>query len=171
MGPLFETITDLAKGRQSLQRRRYGIIEARDGSFYRVRLRPFPKITTGLEIALLGTWYHRYRPGDRCLLYYNQPRRFPNFLALKYFVSARDTRVSTVRRVLETLDEIARLKRIDALLCDAANWRLSTAIMVRLGWEPHCPSRWHRFFIRRFYGNYPSPAGWLPGQLSQSGTV
>jgi hypothetical protein len=42
-----------------------------------------------------------------------------------------------------------------------ANWRLSAAIMARAGWEPHCPSRWHRFFIRRFYGSYPAPPLWI----------
>jgi hypothetical protein len=24
-----------------------------------------------------------------------------------------------------------------------------------MGWEPHKPQRWHRNFIRRFYGVYP----------------
>ncbi len=30
--------------------------------------------------------------------------------------------------------------------------------MDRLGWEPHKPQRWHRNFIRRFYGQYPDIA-------------
>jgi hypothetical protein len=59
------------------------------------------------------------------------------------------------------LDEIARLKRSDALLCDVSNWRISERLMARFGWEPHCPSRWHRHYIKRFYGEYPPPAGWL----------
>jgi hypothetical protein len=98
----------------------------------------------------LGGWYHRLVPGDHCRLCYNQPRRFPNYLAVMSLVSARNTTLATIRRVLEALDEIARIKGVDALLCDAANWRLSTAIMCRWGWEPHCPSYWHRHFIRRF---------------------
>jgi hypothetical protein len=167
MARWFETVTNLQHGRDALLRRRYGIIEARDGGFYRVRLRPYPKIGTVPEALLIGGWYHRYRHADRCLLYYNQPRRFPNFLAVKYFVSARDTRLCTVRRMLEALDEIARIKRSDAILCDAANWRLSTAIMARFGWQPHAPSRWHRHFIRRFYGVYPPPAGWIGGGIDQ----
>jgi hypothetical protein len=160
--PLFQTITDLTAGAEELRARRYGVIEAQDGHFYRVRLRPFPKIGSVPEILLLGDAYHRLVGGDRCLLYYNQPRRHSNFLAVKYLVSARGTRLATVQRALEVLDEIARLKRVDALLCDVANWRLSTAIMTRWGWEPHCPSRWHRHFIRRFYGEYPLPAEWIP---------
>ena len=137
------------------------MIEARNGVFYRVRLRPYPKVASIPGISLIGGWYHRHRRKDRCLLYYNQPKRCPNFLVVKYFVSARNTQVGTIRRTIEALDEIARIKLSDAILCDAANWRLSTAIMARLGWQPHCPSRWHRHFIRRFYGIYPSPAGWI----------
>ena len=30
--------------------------------------------------------------------------------------------------------------------------------MARLGWEPHKPQRWHRNYIRRFYGTYPTVA-------------
>ena len=169
MRPLFETVTDLAAGAEVLRRRHYGVIEARGGRFLRVRLRPFPKFASVPEILLFGEAYHQYVRTDRCVLYYNQPRRFPNFLAAKYLVSGHGARVATVRRVLEALDEIARLKGSDALLCDAGNWRLSTAIMVRLGWEPHCPSRWHRFFIRRFYGSYPPPVDWIAGRTGGTG--
>jgi len=150
VGRLFETVVDLEYGVGLIRRRRYGVIEARDGLLYRVRLRPYPKIASVPEVYWLGGWYHRLVRGDRCWLYYNQPRRFPNFLAVTCFLSARDTRLATVRRALETLDEIGRIKGVDALLCDAANWRLSTAVMCRWGWEPHCPSYWHRHFIRRF---------------------
>ena len=161
MGHWFETVTDLRLGREPLGRRHYGVVEAREGALFRIRLRPLPKIGSIPEALVLGGWYHRHRPGDRCLLYYHQPRRFPNFLVVKYLLSANATSFGTIRRALETLDEIARIKRSDAILCDAANWRLSTAIMTRLGWQSHCPSRWHRHFIRRFYGEYPPPARWV----------
>ena len=51
------------------------------------------------------------------------------------------------------------MKQIDAIVCDAGNIRLSDRVMARLGWEPHKPQRWHRNFIRRFYGVYPSRVG------------
>lgn len=151
----FETVIDLEAQSETIRRRRYGVIEARDGKLRRILFRPFPKIASVPEVSLLGGWYHNLVPGDRCWLYYDQPRRFPQFLAVKCLLSARDTRLGTVHRVLEALDYVAYLKGSDALLCDAANWRLSTAIMARWGWQPHCPSRWHRYFIRRFYGQYP----------------
>jgi hypothetical protein len=168
MGSLFQTVTDLAEGADVLRRRPYGMIEARDGRFHRISLRPLPKFISLPEILFLGNYFHRRRAGDRCVLYYDQPRRMPNFLAVKYLQSDRDTSLGTLRRVLQTLDEVARLKRIDAIVCDVSNWDISTAIMTRLGWEPHCPSVWHRNFIKRFYGQYPSPAVWIGYQPSEA---
>jgi hypothetical protein len=154
MPPWFETVTDLEEGAEVLRHRAYGVIEAAGGRFRRVVLRPFPKIVSLPDVLLLGGWYHRHYRRDRCLLYYNRPWRFPNFLAVKYVVSGRGTRYSTLCRVLEVLDEIARLKRTDALLCELTNWRISREMMLRRGWEPHCPSRWRRHYIKRFYGEY-----------------
>jgi len=154
--PLFETVTELESGGEILRRRAYGVIEAADGQFRRVWLRPFPKLASVPGILLLGRWQHLSRQGDRCLLYYNQPRRFPQFLVIKYVVSGKGTQYRTCRSTLRVLDEIARIKGADALLCDVANWRISTAMMARWGWVPHCPSWWHRHFIKRFYGVYPT---------------
>ncbi len=159
--PLIETVTDLSDGSEALRRRAYGVIEVAGGDFRRVRLRPFPKLVSAPQILLLGGCHHRNRSGDRCLLYYNQPWRFPPFLALKYIVSARHTTLRAITRALAVLDEIARLKRSDALLCDVGNWRISTRLVARWGWQPHCPSRWHRHYIKRFYGQYPPPPKWI----------
>jgi hypothetical protein len=156
----FENITDLGRGAEILRRCPYGMIESRDGRFQRVGLRPFPKTASMPSAILWGGLWHRYARGDRCRLYYNQPRRAANFLVLKYVQSSRDGSLASLRRVLEVLDEIARLKNSDALLCDVANWRVSTAIMARSGWEPHCPSMWHRHFIKRFYGTFSPPIVW-----------
>ena len=161
VSPLFQTVADFSDGAELLTRRPYGVIELVEGQLRRVRLRPFPKIISTPEILLLGGWYHRHRPGDRIWLYYNQPRSFRNFLVLKYVVSSRQTTMKTFCRALAVLDEIARLKRSDALLCDVGNWRISTKLIARWGWQPHCPSRWHRHYIKRFYGQYPLPPQWL----------
>jgi hypothetical protein len=159
--PPFETVTDLRHGADVLRARAYGVIEAEGGRFRRVVLRPYPKLVSVPEILLLGGLYHRRRSADRCRLYYDQPRRFRNFLVVKYVVSGRGTTYRTCWRALDALDEIARLKRTDALLCDLSNWRISREMMARWGWEPHCPSRWHRHYIKRFYGRYPPPAAWI----------
>ena len=153
-----ETILDLENGRERIRARRYGVIETAGGALQSVHLRPLPKLVSLPEFVPLGPRYHCRGSADRCLLYYNQPRRMPNFLALKYVVSTSGTSYRTFRAALVVLDAIAELKHIDAIVCDAANIRLSDRLMVRLGWEPHKPERWHRNYIRRFYGVYPTAA-------------
>lgn len=161
MPPYFQTADDLHADAEILRRRPYGVIEVANGHLSRIQLRPWPKLISLPESVLLGGWSHRHLTGDRCWLYYNQPRQCRNFLVLKYVLSARETRLATFQRALQTLDEIARLKGTDALLCDATNRRISHRLLGRWGWEPHCPSRWHRHYIKRFYGNYPPAAGWV----------
>ncbi len=168
--PLFQTITDLAAGAETLKRRAYGVIEMVDGHFSQVRFRPYPKIISAPEIVLFGQRYHRYARGDRLWLYYNQPRRFPNFLVLKYVVSARASSFGSLTRALDVLDYIARLKTSDAVLCDVGNWRISTKLLARWGWVPHSPLRWHRHYIKRFYGAYPPLAKWLEELIMQHGS-
>jgi hypothetical protein len=149
------TIDDWNTDREELKRRRYGIIETAAGRLVAIHLRPWPKLLSWPEIWPAGPAYHARGDADRCLLYYNQPRRFSSFLALKYVVSTRGTTYATSRAALVALDQLAELKGIDALLCDAANTRLSDRLLRRFGWTPHKPQRWHRNFIKRFYGNYP----------------
>src|ERR1700730_4766364 len=141
------TLVDPFADCETLRRGRYGVIETHEGRLESIRLRSWPKVATALEASWSGRRCHRGRPGDRCWLYYNQPRSFPNFLALKYLVSTRRTTMATIHTALAVLDEIARLKRADSLLCDVTNLRISDRIMARHGWEPHKPQRWHRNFI------------------------
>ena len=154
-----ETTTDWATGCERIRERRYGVIETAAGQFRAVHLRAWPKLLATTELLPLGPRYHQRGEADRCLLYYNQPRRMPNFLALKYIVTTHGTSFRTFRAALTVLDAIAELKRIDAIVCDAGNIRLSDRVMTRLGWEAHKPQRWHRNFIRRFYGVYPTRGG------------
>jgi len=157
--PLFETVIDLAAGADVIRRRRYGVIETAAGRLTAVRFRPFPKWANLLDVFWFGRWQHQSRRAgsDRCRLYFNQPRRFSNFLAVSYMVSGRGTRLETVYAALAALDEIARIKRTDALLADLINSRVSPRLLARQGWQPHKPSRWHRHYIKRFYGEYPPP--------------
>jgi hypothetical protein len=156
---LFETIRDFSSGRDRIRARRYGVVETAGGDLQAIHLRPCPKLVAGPELLPLGTRYHSRGSADRCLLYYNQPWRMPNFLALKYIVSTAGTSYRTFRAAILLLDAIAELKGADAIVCDAGNMRLSDRLMARLGWQPHKPQRWHRNFIRRFYGVYPKHRG------------
>jgi hypothetical protein len=154
MAKLWETVMDLRGGADVLRWRRYGVIEVQCGRLAAVHLRPWPKLVS-IASVVWGQWYHNHVSGDCLRLYYNQPLRHPNFLAVKFAISARNTSWATAHRALEVLDEIAHIKGSDALLCDAANFRLSPDLLAREGWQPHAPSRWHRNYIKRFYGSYP----------------
>jgi hypothetical protein len=151
---LFETVTDLLPQRDVLARRPYGVIEMRDGVLRRVVLRPFPKYVSVFEALFWGNFCHRRLPGDRLRLFYNQPRQHPNYLSLKYAVSSRDTSLASMLGALAVLDEIARIKGSDAILLDAANFRISDRFLRRQGFERHTKARYHRNYIKRFYGEY-----------------
>jgi hypothetical protein len=150
----FTTVTDWDAERELLSERRYGVIETAGSALAAVHLRPWPKVISLPELWPVGAAYHARGAADRCLLYYNQPRRFSNFLALKYVVSTHGTSYATFRAALAALDKLAELKGSDAILCDAANTRLSDRLLARLGWSTHKPQRWRRNFIKRFYGVY-----------------
>lgn len=152
---LFENVRDLSGEQETIVRRPYGIIEVTNGRLTNIRFRPWPKIITALEVVTWGRRYHDQAEGNRCWLYYNQPRQHRNFLTLKYVVSTRHTTYKTIRAASVVLDEIARLKRSDAIVCQLSNDRLSDRFMRRIGYEPHLPNSPRRHYIRRFYGQYP----------------
>lgn len=147
--PLFETVFDLAAGAATIRRRRYGVIETSGGALVGVALRPWPHLVSLRELWPLGDRWRPPGPPDRCRLYYNQPRGHEGFLALRYVACTRGTSYATFRAALGALDEIGRIKGIDALLCDAANGRLSDRFLRRRGWEPHAPMWGRRNYIRR----------------------
>jgi hypothetical protein len=158
MSWLCETICELENEREALLVRRHGVIETVGGELRAVHLRTWPKLVSLPELWPQGSRYHARGNADRCLLYFNQPWRAPNFLALKYIVSTDGTSYRTFRAALTALDAIAAIKQTDAIVCDASNMRISERLMARFGWEPHKPQRWHRNYIRRFYGVYPVSA-------------
>lgn len=153
-----QKVVDWSRDGDALRSRRYGVIETAGGTVVAVYLRPWPKLFSWPELGLAGSERRPNGAADRCWLYYNQPRRFSNFLALKYMASTPGTSYATFLASLRVLDGIAALKGSDALLCDALNRRISDRLLARLGWEPHKPSRWHRNYVKRFYGRYPAHA-------------
>jgi hypothetical protein len=146
----FSTITDLSTQAELLHRRSHGVIEVAGGRLVGVRLRPWPRIVSLAEARIGGALYHRLWRGDRCRLYFNQTRAFPNYLILKYTVTASGTSWKTFFRALDALDRIAAIKGSDAILCEASNQRISDRLLARMGWEPHCPGSRRRHFIKRF---------------------
>jgi hypothetical protein len=158
MATWFQSVKNLDGDADVLREHRHGVIDVRNGRLSAIRLRPWPKLVSLAGVAW-GYLSHRHVPGDRMRLYYDQPRNCPNFLALKFALSARDTTLKTALLALRVLDEIAQIKQSDALLMDATNFRLSPQMLARFGWEAHAPSRWHRNYIKRFYGVYEKGSG------------
>jgi hypothetical protein len=155
--PWFQTIDELASGAPALRVRRYGVIEVADERLVAIRLRPFPKRVSLAGSHVLGRLRHRRRLGNRCRLYYNQPRGHDSFLVLNYVESTANASLATFRLSLTVLDEVARIKQSDAILAHISNPRISDRLLARWGWAPHCHGRRGRHFIKRFYGRYPAP--------------
>ncbi len=118
-------------------------------------LRPLPKMISAAEAHWLGRWNQARWQRDHVQLYYNQPLGHRNFLALKYIVSSLATTLATLRAAFGVLDEIARIKGSDAILCEVSNRRITDRIMQYAGFERHLPEARRRHYIRRFYGQYP----------------
>jgi hypothetical protein len=151
-------VHDLYEDPQRIRKQRYGVIEVIDGELCCIRFRLWPKLISHAEIGWFGAATHQRRSADRCLLYYNQPLSHSNYLALKYVVSNHGTRYRTFRKTLTVLDQIAQIKRSDALLCEASNQRISDRYLQRMGWERHLVQSRRRHYIKRFYGVYPQSA-------------
>lgn len=146
----FETVTDLADERQCdiVRRRRYGLIEISGERLHRILFRPLPKLAGPFDLPW-SRLIHSSANGNRCWLYFNQPQGLDQFLALKLVVSSRQATFACFRGALTVLDEVATIKQTEAIFCDAAYWRISDRLLLRWGWQPHKPQRWHRNFIKR----------------------
>ena len=158
---LLPTVHDLRSQAALLCQRPYGVIVIEDGYLQGIQLRPWPKIIAASDVWGLGGWLSGLTSGNYCRLYYNQPCRHRRFLALKYIISGYGATFRTFRSALIILDEIARLKRTDAIVAEVRNLRISDRLLARWGWESHMPTSRRRHFIKRFYGSYPDPqAAW-----------
>lgn len=148
------SLADWHAAQETVTRRRYGVIEVRDGRLTSLSFRPWPALVSAAYVGSIGGWQHTHLHRNRCLLYYNQPRRHRQFLALKYVVTTAGTTLLTFRRALVVLDEIARWKKTDAIVCEVTNRRISHRLLEREGWERHVPRSRRRHYIKRFYGSY-----------------
>ena len=156
---LFEIARDLQADADLLRRRFHGIIETRDGQLSVIYLRPWPA-TVSIFRLWRDMWGRTVTPKeDVCRLYFDQLRSQPNYMALKYVVSHSGTSFATARAAARVLDEIARIKRTDAIVCEARNARISDRLLARWGWQRHVLTSKRRHFIKRFYGYYPVRGG------------
>ena len=94
---------------------------------------PFARRASQIEARTWGRLMHHLRRGNRCWLYYRQPRRLPQFLVLDYVISTRESTLATFRGALNILDDLARAEGSDAILCDVATGRISDRLLARWG--------------------------------------
>lgn len=145
----FHTVQNLSLSDASIIRGRYGVIDVESGRFQAVRFRPFPKLISIWEVGGIGSWRHRLCAGDRCHLYFNQPRSCPGYLSLAYVESTAQSTLKTIMCALSVLDAIARSKHCEAIVCELSNRRIADRVLVRFGWERHCLHLRGRHFIKR----------------------
>ena len=155
---IIQTIREIEPNQESLRKRPYGVIEAVNGQFVRVQLRPWPKYASLLEAHWLKSMKSKRFEKDVCRLYYNQPMGHRNYLTLSYVESSLSTNLKTFYATLNVLNQIAFIKRSDALLAEVTNQKISDRFMVRRGWERHREEKRQRHWIKRFYGTYPDIA-------------
>jgi hypothetical protein len=158
MGALFETIREIETNQQTLRRRPYGVIEAAHGQLVRIQLRPWPKIASLVEVHWIQRMKTRRHQNDVCRLFYNQPLGHRNYLALAYVESSLGTSLRTFYATLDTLNQIAYLKRSDAILAEVTSSRITDRFMLRRGWERYMDHKPGRHWIKRFYGTYSESA-------------
>jgi hypothetical protein len=146
-------VTHIAHQAQRLTARRAGQIVVQGGELVAVFGRWWPYLGNHLRAA----WDQRFRQteADRCELFYHSAISSPQFLTLSYIHSGERTSVASVYAATLVLDEIARLKRSLAIVCNVTNDRISDRVLARWGWESHCLTWPGRHFIKRFYGEYP----------------
>lgn len=163
---LCQTVVHLDRQAEQVRHARHGVIEAVEGRFRRLVLRPWPKLVSLADVFLFGPWFHRRSRRDRCLLYFDQPWGSPNYLAVKYLLTYGGTSYASVVAARNAIDEVARIKGSDALVCHVSNRRLSARIMTRWGWQPLNDSPRCSLFVRRFYGQYPPKAVAAPALMT-----
>ncbi len=131
-----------------------GVIVVEDGELRSIRRRWWPRLVSGLE----ATWWAGRRlkgaGKDECRLFWSAPRTAPGYLTLNYIWSGSGTRFETVRTAVAALDQIAWLRRADAIVCEVFNPRISNRMMVRWSWEQHLLLSGRRHWIKRFYGDW-----------------
>jgi len=164
---LIETVRDIAANQERIRKRPYGVIEARDGKFVRILLKPWPKYGNLLEAHWLKSMKSKRHQKDVCRLYYNQPMGHRNFLTLSYVESSLNTSLKTAYATANVLNQVAFIKRSDALLAEVSNEKISDRFLIRRGWERHMEHKRHRHWIKRFYGTYPAIATSFLDQAQQ----
>lgn len=126
---------------------RYAQIELCDGQLIAIVGRWWPWIGSQWNV-----WHDAYfrplRP-DFCRFFYAFPIRAPGFMSVLYCQSGPRTQYKTFHQGVILLDQIARIHRAQAIVCQAASHRFNERVMRRLGYERHALHLGDNHYIRR----------------------
>lgn len=147
-------VTNIAAESGLLTQRSYGKIVVENRRLIAVHGRWWPYLGDLLQVAF-DSRFPLVRE-DRCELYYHVSRSSPDFLTLGYVHSGPRTSLGTLYAATLILDEIARLKRSSAIVCNVTNDRISHRLFERWNWEQHCLDWPGRHYIKRLYGQFPT---------------
>ena len=125
----------------------YGELELFDGKLLGIYPRWWPRITSEWESFRDSTI--RSLPSDFCCAYYAFPRRAPGFMSVLYARSGPNTQYKTLYRAVVVMDEIARLRGSDAIVCQTINLRASERLMNRWGYVRHALALGENHYIKR----------------------
>ena len=125
----------------------YGELELSDGRLIRIVPRWWPRL--GSQWEAFQDNYIRTLPVDFCRAYYAFPRRAPGFMSVLYAQSGPKTQYKTLYRAVVVMDEIAKLRDAQAIVCQTISPRASERLMNRWGYIRHAQSLGENHFIKR----------------------
>jgi hypothetical protein len=137
-----------------------GVIVCEAGRLVSIRRRIWPRLVSGLEATWWAARRGRGSRRDECRLFWSAPCSAPGYLTLNYVWSGAGTSLTTFRTAVAALDQIAWLRRAEAIVCEVFNRRISDRLLHRWGWERHLPGSSRRHFIKRFYGDWSRLMAW-----------
>ncbi len=126
---------------------RYGVVEVHNDRSYRIYRRLLPKMPSVWEAWLDAKW--RRLPENQLRLYYNVSYRCEGYMILAYAQAGQNTSVANFRTGLSVLEEVAKLKRLQAIVCHATNPRLTERVMNYFGYTRHATHLKGYHYIKR----------------------
>ena len=125
----------------------YGELEFCDGRLISIRPRWWPRIGSTWES--MQDSYLRNVPNKVLIAYYAFPLRSPGFMSVLYAHSGPETQYKTILRAVLTVDEIARLRNAQAIVCQTVSARATERLMSRWGYVRHAITLGNNHFIKR----------------------
>lgn len=107
----------------------------------------FPRWASQWDVAKDET--RRSASNGECRFFYSFPWRTPGFMAVNYMTSGEQTNYRTMLLGVQILEQIARHKKSNAIVCQAYSDRLSERLMHRWGYVRHALSIGDNHYIRR----------------------